>query len=107
MSGYYLVVRQGDTAPRINTVLYDGSATVNLTGATVVFRARRLDGTTAVITKQADVVNATGGAIEVELSAQDTAVAGEYAATFQVTKSGSTVTFPTTGYVRFVVTRSL
>ncbi len=98
-------MKKGDRLPSVATNLKnpDGSFT-NLTGATVVFRYQ-LDttppGTVTSITCVID--DPIAGAIHIDWGVTDTAVAGTYRAEFVATISGKDETFPTEGFLVFII----
>lgn len=96
------VIKQGDSAPVLtDTLTYSDGTAVNLTGATVTFTMRSLTAAAAQIAAApATVTTPTAGAVSYTFSATDSAVAGNYAANWQVTfPDTSVMTFPTDGYL--------
>jgi hypothetical protein len=94
-------IKEDDDAPTISTTLKDSAGTViNLTGATVTIRAKRIGSTTRVIDgKSVTVSSATGGVVQYQLDTTETATHGVYRLEWDVTYSGGRVeTFPNEGY---------
>ena len=108
MAAYDFVIKQGDTLPVLAQTITDTTGTVvDLTGSTVNFVMRSLVASTASINASATVVSATAGTVSFTFSAGQTAVAGTYMANFVVTKSGTTLTYPTDGYLSIAIEENL
>lgn len=97
MSGEFRIKR-GDTSPALRYTL--DPATVDLTGAAVVFQWRQR-GSTTVNSRAASIVTATGAPeVQHTWQAGDTANAGLYEGEFRVTYAGGAIeTFPNVGFI--------
>lgn len=96
-----MLIREDDDSPTLTSTLTDSAGTViNLTGATVTLRAKRIGSTVRIIDDESVTVsNATGGAVQYQLSTTETATHGVYRLEWDVTHSGGRVeTFPKKGY---------
>jgi hypothetical protein len=105
-----LIVRQGDTLPILNATIVDNNANVvNLTGCTVLFVMRAITAATPTTTATATIVSPTSGTVLYSWVTADTATAGVYACTFQVTttSSGATYTYPNDGYLEVSIEQNL
>lgn len=103
-------IKQHDTKPSIKATLKDGDGTViNLTDATVRFHMRKIGATSTTVDAAATVVSpATGGVVQYDWSAADTATIGTYHAEFEVTYGDNSIeTFPNNGFISVVVTDDL
>lgn len=99
-SAFYL--KKGDTSPSIQATLTDGDgATIDLTGATVVFNMADEDGTLVVDGGSCNIDNNTDPAqVSYDWAADDTDTAGYFTAEFEVTYSDTSVeTFPNKGFI--------
>ena len=93
-------IKRGDTSPALVYAL--APASVVLTGAAVVFTMARLRASSPTIDRAAAVIEAATGAptVAYEWAGTDTAVAGVYAAEFEVTYAdGAVETFPNAGHL--------
>lgn len=99
-------IKENDTTPSIRATLQNGSGDpVDLLDATVRFHMRAIGSTTATIDANATVMNASGGIVQYNWQAGDTADVGSYQAEFEVSYSNGTVeTFPSSGYIRVEIT---
>lgn len=88
-------IKQNDTSPSLQATLKDASGTaISLTGATVRFHLKSLDGVVKVDAAMT-VTDADNGVIQYDWDAGDTDTAGSYYAEFEVTyNDGSIETFP-------------
>lgn len=93
-------LKQNDTSPSIQATLKDASGSaVDISGATVKFHMKSIDGTLK-IDEAATVVNASGGVVKYDWTSADTDVVGTYYAEFQVSYADLTVeTFPNSGNI--------
>lgn len=85
---------QGDTAPALAATFTsdaDGTVPVDLTGATVVFWMRAVDGTVLVDDASVTVTDASAGTVSYAWASGDTGTVGRHAARFKVTYSDGTV----------------
>jgi hypothetical protein len=101
---------QGDTAPVFNDTLTLADGTVpTLTGASIVFTLRSSAAAAPLtLTGTATIMSTSSGTVRYTPSAGDTAVAGRYLASWRVTfVDGSTMTFPTVGYLTVDVEANL
>jgi hypothetical protein len=99
---FYL--KEGDTSP---SLVYSLSpATVDLTGATVVFNMRLNNGAVKVNRAAAVIVTETGTpTVRYDWNAADTDTAGFYSAEFEVTYAGGAVeTFPNSDFIAVSIT---
>jgi len=99
-------IKQNDTRPIITATLIDGDgSTVNLDGATVAFKMRKLGESTAKVDSSATVADATKGKVTYTWSASDTDTVGEYEGEFQVTFAGGGIqTYPNNKYIDIEIT---
>lgn len=109
MADFY--VKQHDTAPPIQVPLPDVtqvSGALNLTGCTVAFIMRAVQGTVPKVNSAAIVINAVGGIVQYQWVSPDTDTAGDYQAEFQVTfANGTKQTFPDPNYLLITITPDL
>ena len=91
-------IKQNDTSPALQATLKDAAlAPINLTGATVRFHMKSVDGTVKIDTAMT-VTNALGGVVQYDWVAGDTDTVGTYYVEFEVTYSDASVeTFPNNG----------
>lgn len=94
-------IKKGDTSPVLTGQLLDGDARpVDITGATVQFRAKDRATGTVVIDAAATVTDATTGQVRYAWQAADTTTQRELLAEFVVTFADSTVqTWPNPGLI--------
>src|SRR6266542_3470439 len=100
-------LKQGDTAPKVQGALTSGptNTPVNVTGATVLFRLMKLNGT-FVMSKTASVTDAVNGLVEYQWVSGDLALLlpGAYRAEFVVTFADTRVErFPQRSYLEVIV----
>lgn len=98
-------IKQNDTRPIMSATLIDGNgATVNLDGATVVFKMRAVGGSVAKIDSSASIAEATKGKVTYTFTASDTNTVGEYEGEFEVTFAGGGIqTYPNNKYIEIEV----
>lgn len=94
-----------DRLPALLTTFEDNNGPIDLTGATVVFYARKKGGTTLIggtATVATDQVT-NKGQVSYSLKASDTLTAGTYFAQWVATIGGKNVTAPNSGADKFWV----
>lgn len=101
-------IKQNDTSPSLQATLKDAALNpVDLTGATVMFHMKSVDGTIK-IDQQMTVTNASGGVVQYDWQSGDTDTVGTYYVEFEVTYADSSVeTFPNNGNKVVSVVREL
>lgn len=101
-------IKQNDTSPSLQATLKDASLTaINLTGASVRFHMKNLDGTLKIDSPM-DIVDATGGVVQYDWQSGDTDTVGSYYIEFEVTYSDASVeTFPNNGNKVISIVREL
>lgn len=101
-------IKQSDTSPSIRATLKDADGNpINLTGATVQFHMKSVDGTLTV-DQAATITTPLAGVVTYDWQASDTDVAGTYSAEFEVTYADLSVeTFPNTDNLAIVITPEL
>jgi len=101
-------IKQNDTSPSLQATLKDASQTaVNLTGATVMFHMKSVDGTIKVDAEMT-ITNAEGGVVQYDWQTGDTDTVGTYYVEFEVTYSDLSVeTFPNNGNKVVTVVKEL
>lgn len=101
-------IKQNDTSPSLQATLKDASLNpIDLTGATVMFHMKSVDGTIKV-DRQMTVTNAAGGVVQYDWQSGDTDTVGTYYVEFEVTYADSSVeTFPNNGNRAVSVVREL
>lgn len=102
-------IRKGDRLPELQVTLTDSTgAVVNLTGLTVRFHMRPLNGKKASVDAAATLVTPASGVVKYAWAVGDTAVAGTYNGEFEVAfGDGRKQTFPNPSYLRIVVSDEL
>lgn len=104
-------IGQGDVLPVLNdTLTYTDGTAVNLAGCTVRIIVRALTGVNPIIntTTGVTIVNAAAGQVSYTFTANDTALAGQYLAKWQVTFTGGQIQqFPTIGEIEITVEENL
>lgn len=98
MSDEPFFIKRGDTSPALRYAL--DPATVDLTGASVLFQWRQR-GSATVNSRAASIVTPTGTpTVQHTWQASDTAVAGLFEGEFRVTYAGGAIeTFPNLGFI--------
>lgn len=101
-------IKQNDTSPSLQATLKDSTQTpVDLTGATVMFHMKSVDGTIKV-DSQMTITNEAGGVVQYDWQSGDTDTVGTYYVEFEVTYADSSVeTFPNNGNRAVSVVREL
>jgi len=101
-------IKQNDTSPSLQATLKDSSLNpINLTGATVQFHMKSIDGTLKIDASMT-VTDATNGVIQYDWQAGDTDTVGSFYAEFEVTYADDTVeTFPNNSNKMIKVVRGL
>lgn len=99
-------IKQNDTRPIITATLIDGDgSTVNLDGASVAFKMRKVGATSSTVDAAATVADAAKGKVTYTWLAADTSTVGEYEGEFQVTYAGGGIqTFPNNKYIDIEIT---
>jgi len=98
-------IKQNDTRPAITATLIDGDGSLAaLTGATVVFKMRKVGGTAVTVNSSATVTSVDNAEVTYTWSASDTSTVGSYEGEFEVTySSGGVQTFPNSGYIEIEI----
>lgn len=101
-------IKQNDTSPSLRATLTDADLNpINLTGASVQFHMKSLDGALKIDTTMT-IVDATGGIVQYDWQTGDTDTVGTYNVEFEVTYSDSSIeTFPNNGNKVVSVVREL
>lgn len=101
-------IKQNDTSPSLQATLKDAALNpVDLTGATVMFHMKSVDGTVK-IDQEMTVTNESGGVVQYDWQSGDTDTVGTYYVEFEVTYADSSVeTFPNNGNKVVSVVREL
>lgn len=91
-------IKQNDTSPSLQATLKDASLTaINLTGASVRFHMKSVDGTLKVDAEM-DVIDELNGIVQYDWQSGDTDTVGAYYIEFEVTYADASVeTFPNNG----------
>lgn len=91
-------IKQNDTSPALQATLKDSSlAVIDLTGSSVRFHMKSVDGTLK-ISSSMTITDATGGIVQYNWVSGDTDTVGTYYVEFQVTYPDLSVeTFPNNG----------
>lgn len=94
-------IKQNDTSPKMLATLQNANGdAIDLTGASVRFHMRTVNGSASVVSAAATIVNAASGIVRYSWAAGDTATVGTYQAEFQVTYADATIeTFPNDSYI--------
>lgn len=94
--------KRNDTSA-LEVQLKDENGPVDLTGATVKFLMRELDGTVKV-DSSATITDAPDGKVKYAWSSADVDTAADYEAEWEVTFSDSSIsTFPSDGYMDIII----
>lgn len=101
-------IKQNDTSPSLQVTLKDSSlAVIDLTGATVRFHMKSVDGTLKIDALMT-VTNVSGGVCQYNWQVGDTDTVGTYYVEFEVTYADASVeTFPNNGSKTVKVVREL
>ena len=94
-------IKKDDTFPYLEVALQsDDGRPINLTGATVRFAMRDLEGAVKVSARLAQILSHTRGEVRHVWGPSDTDTAGVYQGEFTVTTAGGEVQrFPTEGFI--------
>jgi predicted dehydrogenase len=94
-------IKQNDTSPKVLATLQNASGSaIDLTGASVRFHMRTLDGSSTVVDAAATIVTAASGIVRYSWTAPNTATSGSYQAEFEVTYADASIeTFPNDTYI--------
>ena len=82
-------IKRNDLQPYYRAQLKDADGNINLTGASVIFTLRDLNGNKKVDGESANITDNALGYVEYRWSGTDTDTIGEYRGEFQVSPSGS------------------
>jgi len=101
-------IKQNDTSPSLQATLKDAALTaINLTGATVRFHMKSVDGTVKV-DEVMTIVSEDNGIVQYDWVSGDTDTVGTYYVEFEVTYADASVeTFPNNGNKVVSVVREL
>lgn len=101
-------IKQNDTSPSLQVTLKDSSlVVVDLTGATVRFHMKSVDGTVK-IDETMTITDAENGVVQYDWQVGDTDTVGTYYVEFEVTYADASVeTFPNNGNKVVSVVREL
>jgi 5-hydroxyisourate hydrolase-like protein (transthyretin family) len=101
-------IKQNDTSPSLQATLKDAALTaIDLTGATVRFHMKSIDGTVKV-DKVMTIVNEANGVVQYNWVTGDTDTVGTYYVEFEVTYADASIeTFPNNGNRVVSVVREL
>jgi len=101
-------IKQNDTSPALQATLKDAALVpIDLTGATVMFHMKSVDGTIKV-DEAMTITNNEGGVVQYNWQAGDTDTVGTYYVEFEVTYADASVeTFPNNGSKAIKVVREL
>lgn len=101
-------IKQGDTLPALNASLEDSSGNpVDLTGATILFRMRKVGAAALTVEAAAVIVSATGGTVRYNWQTGDTATPGSYEAEFRCTLPSGIETVPNANNIGIEVVPSV
>ena len=101
-------IKQNDTSPSLQATLKDAAQSpVILSGATVKFHMKSVDGTVKV-DQPMTITDANGGVVQYDWQAVDTDTVGTYYVEFEVTYADTSIeTFPNNGNRVVSVVREL
>ena len=101
-------IKQNDTSPSLQATLKDAAQSpVNLSGSTVMFHMKSVDGTVKV-NQPMTITDANGGVVQYDWQAVDTDTVGTYYVEFEVTYADTSIeTFPNNGNRVVSVVREL
>lgn len=102
-------IKKGDTLPILAAVLKDGAGDpLNVSTATVTFRMRKDDATpgTRKVNREVDfTTDGSDGAVEIQLTAEESGQVGQFLGEFLVDFGGGDVqTIPSDDFVRVTIT---
>lgn len=104
MATYTINVKKGDRLPAVAATLRANGAAINLTGSTVKFLMRSVNGGLVKVNAACVVVNASAGQVRYDWALADTDTPGKYHAEFQITDgSGLRETCPNDGHLVVLV----
>lgn len=91
-------IKQNDTSPSLQATLKDASLTaIDLSGASVQFHMKAVDGTLKVDAAM-DITDASNGVVQYDWQTGDTDTVGAYYVEFEVTYADASIeTFPNNG----------
>lgn len=101
------LIRSGDLEPPIDAALTAGAGPADLTGATVLAKARKRGSATLLFSRAPTIVSAPAGTVRVEWLAGETDAPGIYMLEFEVTRGGRKQTFPAHGPLEFRIVPDL
>lgn len=101
------LIRSGDLEPPIDAALIAGSGPADLTGATVLAKARKRGAPALLFTRAPTIISAPAGTVRVEWQAGETDTPGTYLLEFEVTRAGRKQTFPGDGPIEFRIVPDL
>lgn len=101
-------IKQNDTSPSLRATLKDASLTaIDLTGASVQFHMKAIDGTLKVNAAM-DITDAFNGVVQYDWQSGDTDTVGAYYVEFEVTYADASIeTFPNNGNKAVSVVKAL
>lgn len=91
-------IKKGDRLPSMTCRLRDAAGLKDLTGASGVTFAMKLQNGVTIVTGTVVVLDASGGKVRYDWGVSDTAVIGVYDGEFIVTTGGLQQTFPNDGF---------
>jgi hypothetical protein len=105
-------IKKGDTLPILAVVLKDGAGTpVDVSTASAkTFRMRKADASAHVRTVDracAFTTDGSNGAVQIALTADETAIPGDYFGEFAITIGSDIQTFPSDSYIAIKVVDAL
>lgn len=103
------LIKKGDTLPHLRMALAVDGVPLDLTDCTVNFKMRPADGGTLLVSEDATIIGLpTDGVVEYAwIDGIDTVTPGRYDAEWTVFTPDGTVTVPSSGFVRVVVTERI
>lgn len=102
------MLRKGDRLPVLSATLLNSSGSaINLSGGSVEFHMRLVDGSTLKVNAAATIVSATAGTVSYSWGATDTNSTGLYFGEFEVTLAGLERTVPTPDFIMIRICEAL